>query len=372
MISHTLKKFFLILFLMFASVALASNDPGPSKTTAHHKLGSKENPIKVGVLLIEPYAFKTEGVYRGIVIDYWEKIADANNWHFKYIPSALNYDDAAKEVSQNKFDILIGNFSTVKQRLDFVDYSRPFLINSVVVLTNKTVIDPINVFLASLTSLKSIFLLIGLIFIVASFVLWYSTRKENKFNLKDSFYVTTMMLLNGSTTFKVAKSMLITLIFLGLLFKAILIGSMTNTIFAVAGEGADPFKKKADIVGKTFIVNKGSAYTEWVLALGGKVHNIDGSEDGAVEFYMKHLEDYDGVITEKALALYSKNKFLKKMPTLHVSKVNLRNDELVFYYNKKFPYARQVDKEIVILQDTDVSYGICSKYFGNLAGFCVM
>ena len=44
------------------------------------------------------------------------------------------------------------------------------------------------------------------------------------------------MLLNGSTTFKVAKSMLITLIFLGLLFKAILIGSMTNTIFAVAGE----------------------------------------------------------------------------------------------------------------------------------------
>ena len=31
-----------------------------------------------------------------------------------------------------------------------------------------------------------------------------------------------------------------------------------------------------------------------------------------------------------------------------------------------------MSKEIVILQDSDVSYGICSKYFGNLAGFCVM
>ncbi|MEE2769654.1 MAG: transporter substrate-binding domain-containing protein, partial [Pseudomonadota bacterium] len=365
------KKILLILILLSTCVSLASNETSMPKTTSQHYLGTKENPIKVGVLLIEPYAYKIDGAYRGIVIDYWEKIADANDWHFEYIPSDLNYDDAAKEVAQNKFDILIGNFSTVEQRLDFVDYSRPFLINRVVVLTNKTVIDPINVFLASLTSLKAIFLLIGLIFIVASFVLWYSTRKEKKFNLKDSFYATTMMLLNGSTTFNVAKSMLITLIFLGLLFKAILIGSMTNTIFAVAGEGADPFKKKEDIVGKTFIVNEGSAYTEWVLALGGKVHYIDGLEDSAVEFYMKNLEDYDGVITENALAQFSKNKFLKKMPTLHVSKVNLRNDELVFYYNKKFPYARQVDKEIVKLQDTDVSYAICSKYFGNLAGFCV-
>ena len=100
-------------------------------------------------------------------------------------------------------------------------------------------------------------------------------------------------------------------------------------------EREDPFKRKGHCW-KTFIVNKGSAYTEWVLALGGKVHYIDGSEDDPVEFYMKHLEDYDGVITENALALYSKNKFLKKMPTLHVSKVNLRNDELVFYYNKNF------------------------------------
>lgn len=372
MIRHTLKKSFLILFLMFACVTLASNDPSPPKATAQHTLGSKENPIRVGVMLIEPYAFKAEGVYRGIVIDYWEEIADANNWHFEYIPSALDYDDAAKEVSQNKFDILIGNFSTVKQRLGLVDYSRPFLINRIVILTNKTVIDPINVFLISLTSLKSIFLLIGLIFIVANFVLWYSTRKENKFNLKDSFHITTMTLLNGSTTYKVAKSMLITLIFLGLLFKAILIGSMTNTIFAVAGEGADPFKKKTDIVGRTFILNKGSAFAQWVISLGGNIYYFDGSENDAVEFYIKHLDDYDGVITENVLALYSKNKFLKQMPSLHVSQVNLRNDELVFYFNKKFPFSRQVDEEIITLQDTGVSFGICSKYFGNLAGFCVM
>ena len=128
---------------------------------------------------------------------------DANDWHFEYIPSDLNYDDAAKGVSQNKFDILIGNFSTVQQRLDFVDYSRPFLLNRVVVLTNKTVIDPINVFLASLTSLKSIFIN-WIDFIIASFVFLFH-KKRKKFNLKDSFYITTMMLLNGSTTFKVAK-----------------------------------------------------------------------------------------------------------------------------------------------------------------------
>ena len=37
-------------------------------------LGSKDNPIKVGVMLVLPFASKVDGVYHGIVIDYWRNL----------------------------------------------------------------------------------------------------------------------------------------------------------------------------------------------------------------------------------------------------------------------------------------------------------
>lgn len=363
----------IICFNIIINVGYASDSPSQlNQHSSEAKLGSEENPIKVGILLFEPYAFKTAGIYRGLVVDYWDQIAKMNKWHYEYIPSKLSFNAAAEQVGRGEFDILLGNLSTIVDRFQYVHFSRPFLINNVAILTNLKEADPFSILILSLISLKPIFLTIGVIFLLAVLGIWYESRKHSQVTFGDSVFNTTLTLLSGKSVLKLARSILLIIIFLGLLFKAILIGSMTRTIFDVSGAGSDPFKTKADIEGKTFIVNEGSAYAEWILELNGHVFYFDGSEDEAIKFYLDHLEEYDGVVTEQTLALYNKHKFIKEMPTLYVSGVNLRNDELVFYFNKNFPYRDEVDKNIVTLQDTDIARGICTKYFSNNADFCVL
>ena len=54
------------------------------------------------------------------------------------------------------------------------------------------------------------------------------------------------------------------------------------------------------------------------------------------------------------------------------SAINLRNDELVFLYNKSFPYQDAVDQGIMRLQDKNISVLICAHYLGVDSRLCIL
>lgn len=131
------KIIFLIIlcFSMANAISVEKNNDTHTQLSKN-LLGSIENPIRVGVMLVEPYAKVTHEHYSGLVIDYWDIIAKQNNWHYELISASSSYDQTAKDVYENKFDIAIGNFSSVTNRMDLVNYSRPFVINYITILTN--------------------------------------------------------------------------------------------------------------------------------------------------------------------------------------------------------------------------------------------
>ena len=54
------------------------------------------------------------------------------------------------------------------------------------------------------------------------------------------------------------------------------------------------------------------------------------------------------------------------------SGINLRNDELVFLFNKKFPFKNQVDLGILEQQDSNMSIVICARYLGVDSKLCIL
>ena len=83
-----------------------------------------------------------------------------------------------------------------------------------------------------------------------------------------------------------------------------------------------------------------------------------------------HRDRYDGFVADHALV----HMLDKSMPTHDIiqSQINLRNDELVFLLNKKFPLTKQVNLAILKFQDDNSSVMICAKYLGIDSKLCVL
>ena len=75
---------------------------------------SRNTKIKCGCVIDEPYVMYTNGVYKGILIDIWEKIATTNHLSYEYIYAGINYDEAIKNIE--KYDIIIGAFTMTPKR----------------------------------------------------------------------------------------------------------------------------------------------------------------------------------------------------------------------------------------------------------------
>ena len=71
--------------------------------TENAVLGSKENPIRVGVLTLEPFAENKSGSFHGLVIDYWDKIAKPNGWHYVYSDAGKNYSKAIEATHSGQY-----------------------------------------------------------------------------------------------------------------------------------------------------------------------------------------------------------------------------------------------------------------------------
>lgn len=367
------KIIFLIIlcFSMANAISVEKNNDTHTQLSKN-LLGSIENPIRVGVMLVEPYAKVTHGHYSGLVIDYWDIIAKQNNWHYELISASSSYDQTAKDVYENKFDIAIGNFSSVTNRMDLVNYSRPFLINYITILTNLHKITLWTAFLKILQVLKPILITLAIIFIFTILCALQIEKKNKKKGFKKIFISTLMTLIGGLTMNKNPGVLILWVLFLSLCFKAIIVGSTTATILEVSQVGRDPFFSKNDISGKRFVAIKGSAYVHFIKELNGLVYEYDGSAKDAISFYVENNKDFDGFVTSHILGVYNKDRLRKTNPDLYVSDLNIRNDALAFYYNKNFPYQNNVNKAIVTLQDKDIAAGICAKYFKEESDACIL
>tara|TARA_X000000950_G_C13739576_1_gene587896 strand:- start:464 stop:946 length:483 start_codon:yes stop_codon:yes gene_type:complete len=158
----------------------------------------------------------------------------------------------------------------------------------------------------------------------------------------------------------------------GLTVRAIFIGSVSYALFNITIGQKDPFIDAHDISGKLFVVVKGSSFVDTMRALYARVHEIDGSDEEAAEFYAKNTDKYDGYVADYALVARYSKQFKSIEPRLIVSSYNVRNDVLAFPYNDSFPFDKEFNYGILKLQDTNLAFSICHTYVGDNAKNCLM
>ena len=338
-------------------------------------LGSKENPIKVGVMLVEPFASKIDGVYKGIVVDYWSNLVHSKNWYYTFLPTSNNYSEAVEATKNGKYDIVLGNFSTTYERSYLVDFSNTFFLTEVSVLTSVKNVGPLQRFLESLYELSRVLIIVLILFIFLSLLFWVIEKKKRGYKISNSLFSTSVAMISGDVTdnpsTNLNRILFIFILITGMILQAVIIASMTDS--ALSNDySVDPFKQREAIAGKTFVVVKGSYFAEVIRSLNANPFEYDGSDLEAAKYYVENSDKYSGFITEHILAERYSTQFSDLDSHLIVSQVNLRNDELAFIFRKDFPYQDEINRGILFMQDNNLSGSICAIYIGKKSEFCIL
>ena len=364
-----LVKIFLFLLISTATYAntITKTDP---------VLGDENNPIKVGVLTVSPFGTMVNDDFQGLSIEYWKEIAAIYGWHYKFIDAGQHYKKAVRATNNGTYDILLGNFSTYYERGKIVDFSRPFLLNYVSVLTStKNTSSVFGTFLNVVLRLVLPIFIVVLVFLLIFSVILSRNKdlSEDRGFMVNSFYVI-MAILQGQVTYLQrphcsSSRLVLTLIAVfSVIFAATFTAVMTDTLLIMEGP-LDPFTKIKDVDGKKFVIEEGSGFVDIVESLGGIVTQIPGAS-GSLDYYYQNRGNYDGYVADHALV----NMYDKALPDHDIvqSGINLRNDELVFIINKNFAYAKQIDLGILKLQDNNTSKLICARYLGVDSKLCLL
>lgn len=363
-----MRKTFIFLFLT-SCLAFAANTTQINNNT----LGSEENPIKIAVPIVKPFAYMVNNSLQGLAISYWEAIANKQNWHYVYTPIYKNYDNIALDVGKGKFDLAIGNLSSSYNRSSYVNFSTPYLLNYVSILTtsdNKSIFNNITRVLTN--SMIPILASVVGVFVIASLTFWYLERRKHKYDVSESFFSTSIAMLSGNIvdtpSTNLNKFIFVCIICAGMVLQAVVIATITDASIVIDNP-LDPFQQKKDLINKTFIVDKGSSFVKIAYDNGAKVKEIAGSNQ-AVQYYIDNKNLFDGYITDHSIAYTIANE--PKNNELMLSGYNLQYDELVFFFNKQFPYSEIINLEILKMQDNQECTNILRPYIGIDSFLCLL
>lgn len=117
-----------LIALVFVLTSLApapAQEQSPWVSQSSSELKEDIPPLRVGIIGLEPFLISKDGIWSGLTIDVWEKVATRNGWSFTYVPLA-GVDEAIAAVKKGEVDIVAGNVSILAEFSGLVDFSQPY------------------------------------------------------------------------------------------------------------------------------------------------------------------------------------------------------------------------------------------------------
>lgn len=157
-----------LLFLLAAAAALPAQDT-PAK-------------LKVGIFDHPPFVMKDkDGIWTGLSVDLWEKIAAKNQILFTYVE--LHPQDAIQDLSSGQIDVLMGEIGVSPERGRLVQFTQPFLQDTGAIALLRTSRYPaFKELLSELTQhgIGPVLLIMMGTLLVFSVILWWIERGVQK------------------------------------------------------------------------------------------------------------------------------------------------------------------------------------------------
>ena len=135
--------------------------------------------LRVGVAGSPPFVIREDNKISGISVDIWKEIARTRKIDYQFIPQP-SIQEGLDAITRKELDVLVGGLSITSQRLEKVDFTQPYILSEVAVLTvaqDPSIWSRVKPFFQS-AALASIGVLVGLVFAVGNLV-WLAEHKHN-------------------------------------------------------------------------------------------------------------------------------------------------------------------------------------------------
>jgi ABC-type amino acid transport substrate-binding protein len=135
--------------------------------------------LTVGIGGTPPFLMREGEDYKGLVLDLWQQIAVINDFEYELVLQT-DTQAALNAVSSGELDLLVGPFSITAERLQTVNFTRPFFVSSIGVLVPSelpTLWSRARPFFTT-AALSSVVGLLVCLFVVGN-AMWVAERQDN-------------------------------------------------------------------------------------------------------------------------------------------------------------------------------------------------
>ena len=356
------KRLLIFLMLILTNCCLAV-------TTA-----ATPHKLRVGVETLMPFAQNIDGHYSGIAIDIWENIATTNHWDYTYIPVSYNENAELKRLSPSgDLDVMIGSIAVNSRRLQIVDFSRPFYLSTVTVITKKhdlNILDVFRTFFSKVLFVSVLMLILS--FVIFIHILWLCERKKSEANPHGGYAGFSKGM--WENLFKKGLSMpttlagrLLTLVWI--MFAAALITSInanyTAAMTVSLGQSNSKITSIEDLHSVKVIGVEGRGPIEVAEQNGIDVQKIPTIDEAAK---LLINGDADALVSDAILGKeYLRTHGIKDFV---VSSLVISNSEKAFAVKLNSPLRHQIDLGVARMHDNGSAILICRRYIGDEARRC--
>jgi ABC-type amino acid transport substrate-binding protein len=268
--------------------------------------------------------------------------------------------------------VLVGDISTTRKRLDKVDFSRPYFINTISMAVKKHPLS-FSQLLKHYLSLKiiNIILWMLLLFVIIANLLWVVEHRKNQAIEKKYFrgimsvmWVMVYNLLRGGPFSKpesrAGKNLILIWLVIGFISLVLIAANITSELTMHKIYNYSDYSKLSELRGKTAIVVRGRLSVAIAKSLNLNIKIADNLQQAITLLKSSQaaliIEDYNIL----KLALDKSTH-----PNIFISSLNIKYDEYAFATRINSTLLPMINKGITRLQDSGQALNICKEYLDD-------
>jgi ABC-type amino acid transport substrate-binding protein len=334
-------------------------------------------PLKVAVLVTEPFVVRTEMGYTGFAIELWETVARQLGLNYQY-QEVADIPELLTKLTRGDADVAVADLAVTSERMKIIDFTQPWFDSGLKIMLYHEDLKGLAGFMRTLRDSGHLFIIGSIVLIIVLMTIaltWVDRRYDPEFptkwssGLAESFYHVMSLLTSGSTGHKAMfGSAGRVLAAIWLVIGVGIVTYITSTVTAIMTTNAledrlfqsevTKVRGVEDLKGKTVGVIVGS-----VAETPLKAHSVAMRKFEGIDSLMDGLNSnaVDAVLAGEA----SLNYFLLKHPNSNAVNAGtlVRNEKLAFALRLQSPLRVPLSKEVVAASESGFLKELHQRYF---------
>lgn len=326
-----------------------------------------QDTIHIGVKQSEPFVYKTStGHWDGIAINILTNYLEESGHPYDIVEyNGYSYGQLIDSMVVNDMDIIAGNVTITRDRLEKVDFSQPYFVTNTTIATLKN--DKISSISGLFTYkfMESMFILLVFI-LVSGTIMWIVERGKNDGFDKGfsgifdgSYFVSATMTTVGygdvAPKTKLGKGLSFILMWLSLGMVGFMYGNITTAL--TVAELDNGIENLSDLNTMKVGTIGGTTSADFLNRNDIKFINFETAEEGLDAMVSNEL---DAFVYDKPILEYYTGK--DKYSGISLSEKEFMEQTYGFVLNKKSEYTEELNKCILGVVRGDEWDGIMNKY----------